>query len=177
MAARAEFEELSLIKVFDDWKPASTAVNYWVPKNTTNTFASIIFRYWRCLEERHHGFLKVEDDVQVWTDIKYRGDGTISGTPQDEWESISTLLTSWRATGKLEHEDPYPKYEEDNSEEDDSEESSGSEDCPEEKEPLPFRPLVLKVMMIRRSSQAKREAKKAKKPKTLSRVSFHLSVR
>ena len=155
-AARAGFEELSLIKVFEDWKPTKTSVNYWVPKNTTNTFASIIFRHWRRLVERSLGYFDVKYDVQVWTNLNYQGDGSISGTPQDEWGSISTLLTPRRATGKLENEDPYPKDEEDG-----SEEPSGPGD----------RPLVLKVLMISRSSQSRQTAKRVKQSGSLTRVS------
>ena len=165
-AAQAGFNELSLIKVFEDWKPTRTSVNYWVPKNTTNTLASIIFRHWRRLAERSIGHFDAKYDVQVWTDLHYRGDGSISGTPQDEWESVSTLLTPRRATGILEDEDPYPKEEED-----DPEEPSGPGDRPGVKEPLPSRPLVLKVMMVSRPSYSRRAAKRVKKSGSLTRVS------
>ena len=165
-AARAGFEELSLIKVFKSWKPTRTAMNYWVPKNTTNTVASIIFRYWRYLEERPYSYSDVEYDAQVWTDISYRGDGSITGTPQDEWESISTFLTPWRATGKLENEDPYPN-EEGDEDEDEDEELEGTGD----------HPLVFKVLMIGRSSQSAWAAMRAKKLGSLTRVSsFNLRL-
>jgi hypothetical protein len=175
---QTEFEEIALIKVFNDWRPSRTAVNYWVPRNTTNTFASINFRHWRYLAETFNGFAMATHDVEVWTDLNYRGDGVINGHRQYEWESLSKCMSPMRATGKLEKEEPYSEEKDDSSGE--SSESPESEGDSGRLEPVSFRPLVLKVLASPwRGDESKRAEKKAERKAkgmaNLTRVSFRFS--
>jgi uncharacterized protein YegL len=97
--------EQCLIKVYDT--NSTELFNYWITKSTTNTLASVLFRFWRYNEENWRSYSS--HDMDVWTDMHYGGDGVSVGTPRDHWKNLSSLLTATHATGTMQREDIYAK--------------------------------------------------------------------
>jgi hypothetical protein len=155
-SANTEFEEMCLIKAY--WDHDSVLFSYWVPKKVNKTLASIIFRYWRYTFKLNPYAAK--RDIQVWTDMRYWGDETCRGYPQDHWEELSMFLTSSHAAGTLTEESVYSKQDK----EDDDDLYSGGDDAIGASAFGPGRkPLVLKVLL-------REQKKKGSGVKNLSRV-------
>jgi hypothetical protein len=102
--------EQCLIKVYETNE--RELFNYWTTKSTTNTLASILFRFWRYNEERWRSFISHDQDV--WTDMKYGGDGVSVGYVKEHWMNLSRLLNGANASGSLKSEPIYTKSGSDN---------------------------------------------------------------
>jgi hypothetical protein len=156
-----DFEELALVKVYK--YPDDVLFSYWIPKNTTNSMTSILFRYWRHESRKILGFSP--EDVDVWSDLDYRGDGYFVGIPHTPWDDLSALLTPEHSTGILEREKVYINRGEDAFEKsDDSTDEYGTSSNQKHAE----QPLVLKVYLgIHKSANSSEQ-------KNLSRVRSEL---
>lgn len=99
-AANADLEELCLIKVYRQRN--QMVFSYWIPRRTTNTFASVIFKYWRHLFGTD--YQQYIHDLFPWTGMADQGDGHLSGTPHDHWDKLSGFLNRRHATGQLKNE-------------------------------------------------------------------------
>lgn len=100
-ALDAEFEKLCLIKVYHR-REDEMLFSYWVPRRTTNTFASVFFKYWRYLFD-HNPHQRISEIVP-WTGTKDKGDGHLSGDRHDYWDKLSDFLNASDASGMLEEE-------------------------------------------------------------------------
>lgn len=96
-ADQSEFEEISLVKVY--WQPNNALFAYWIPRSSTNSLASIVFRHWRYRAESSR--LSDALDLVVWTDMENMGDGERAGRPRNHWKSIAKYLTPTHAAGNL----------------------------------------------------------------------------
>ena len=159
------FEELSLIKVYKH--PDDVLFSYWIPKNTTNSMTSILFRYWRHDSQKKWSFWP--QDVDVWSDLEYSGDGHFVGTPRSPSEDVSALLTPEHATGILGKEKVYKSKGEDES---DNSDDSTDEYSISNNQTHTEQPLVLKVYLAEHRSAKSR--KRSRQQKDLSRVRSEL---
>lgn len=98
---KVEPEDLALVKVYHG-KHNEHLFSFWIPRNTKQSLASIIFRFWRF--EAEYQFQSEGYDVEVWMNARYVGDGQIGGTRREHWETLDSLLTPRYATGILEDE-------------------------------------------------------------------------
>ncbi|PVH87391.1 hypothetical protein DL98DRAFT_448903 [Cadophora sp. DSE1049] len=138
-----KFEELCLIKVFH--KTDKVLFSYWVPKNTANTFASVVFKYWRFQASKDNWYYT--SNLLAWTGMTQEGDRHLRGHPQDPWDRLSQYLNPHSATGKLSYEtvfDNDPSDIDRNSDEEKDEDEDGDVDMDGLTPPSP---LVLKVYM------------------------------
>jgi hypothetical protein len=152
-AADADLEELCLIKVYRNYD--QMAFSYWIPRRTSNTFASVVFKYWRYLFKS--GSSQPNHDLMAWTGMTDQGDSHVCGRVHDHWDRLSTFLDPFHAKGKLKNEklcDPEsPELEYDSDEDVEMEDHQIAS------------PLVLKVFLGGKPSV------KNKSGKNLSRVS------
>lgn len=132
----ADLEELCLVKAYR--QRDQMAFSYWVLRRTTNTFASVIFKYWRHLFKTHSS--QYIHDLVPWTGMADQGDGHLSGTPHDHWDRLSGFLNRRHATGQLKNEKLCGSDSSDISDEDDDD-IYGMEDRPVAS------PLVLKIWL------------------------------
>ena len=78
-------KDRTLIKVYQG-REHMRLFSYWVDRTRVLPYASVIFRYWRYLaEERGQDFDK---DVDIWTEIRYVGDGKCVGRLNSHWDGI-----------------------------------------------------------------------------------------
>jgi hypothetical protein len=150
-AGVADLEELSLVKVYT--QSSQMAFSYWIPRRTTNTFASVIFKYWR--RRFKNDSWQYISDLIPWTGMNDQGDGHLSGHFHDHWEKLSGFLNRRDCTGQLKNEKLCESG------------SSESEDDIYDDEDLEqgISPLVLKIWL------GGKPASKNKSGKNLSRVS------
>ncbi|KAF1833256.1 hypothetical protein BDW02DRAFT_599244 [Decorospora gaudefroyi] len=93
-------EELCLVKVYEDLAD-DPIVSYWLPKNTTKTLTSVVFRYY------HQRFTTqlvtpVEDPFVFWIRLRDIGDSKIFGRCVDKhWDPISGYFNAVDSTGNL----------------------------------------------------------------------------
>jgi hypothetical protein len=164
----AAFEELSLIKVYRDTD--EVLFSYWVPKNNSNSMASILFRYWR--HDSQKVLLFGPEDVDVWSDLKYNGDGYFTGIAHSPWMGVSALLTPEHATGILGKEKVYINEGKGTSDDSWKDTSDDSDDSTEydalAKQNHTEQPLVLKVYLEKHRSPESRQ--RSRQQKHLSRV-------
>lgn len=98
---KVESEDLALVKVYQG-KHDDHLFSFWIPRNTKQSLASLIFRFWRFDAEYQS---QSEDyDVEFWINARYVGDGQICGTRREHWDTLGSLLTPRYATGILEDE-------------------------------------------------------------------------
>jgi ubiquitin-protein ligase len=80
-------EKMCLVKVYES---SSELFSYWIPQDTSHSMASIIFRYWRFrLSVPRRSFTK---DQEVWSDLKYGGDGAMFGKLHNHWDPLANAL-------------------------------------------------------------------------------------
>jgi hypothetical protein len=101
VAADADLEELCLIKVYSR-QHDKVVFSYWIPRRTTNTFASVVFKQWRHLFKNDSQ--QYIYDLMPWTGMTDEGDGHLSGMYHDHWEKLSGFLNAHYATGSLKDE-------------------------------------------------------------------------
>ena len=100
-------KELALIKVYHG-RDHINLFSYWIKRSDVHLYASVIFRYRRYLaEERGQDF---DEDVDVWTEIRYVGDGRCVGRLNSHWDTIPCGELA-RSTGILGPEPLYSKPE------------------------------------------------------------------
>ena len=99
---KVESEDLALVKVYQG-KDSDYLFSFWIPRNTKQSLASLIFRFWRF--DAEYQFQSEDYDVEIWTNCQYIGDRIISGQTHEHWENLGSLLTPEYATGNLEDEE------------------------------------------------------------------------
>jgi hypothetical protein len=155
-AADADLEELCLIKAYRQHD--HMVFSYWIPRRTTNTFASVIFKYWRHVfktDSRQYIY-----DLVPWTGMSDQGDSHLSGTPHEHWDKLSGFLNLRHATGQLKNENLCGSDSPDTSDDDDL---YGTEDQ------RVASPLVLKIWL---GGKPKNTNKSGKNLSRVSRVLF-----
>ncbi|KAI1497609.1 hypothetical protein F5X99DRAFT_432867 [Biscogniauxia marginata] len=83
--------DMCLVKVYGN--DHQHEFSYWVNRDTPKTMASVVWKYWR----HHFGKGPVYMGMkQVWTGMKYMGDGKIVGYPESNTQELSTYLNNKR---------------------------------------------------------------------------------
>lgn len=99
--------EMCLVKVFTHFPHEKETFAFWVPRDTTDSLASVTWKYWRhrSLTERH---LEL-GPAQVHTNVREFGDGWILPERRNSTGKLAAFLTPDRCTGRLEAEDLFSK--------------------------------------------------------------------
>lgn len=100
MILQDEAPEMCLVKVFKSTD--EQLFGFWVPKNTTNTLTSVIWKYWRYNSSTRRN-VEVENS-QVKTDVRRFGDGWYNCSSPDITARLAAYLTPSCCTGQLESE-------------------------------------------------------------------------
>jgi hypothetical protein len=90
----------AMVKVYQD---SDMLFSFWVKRGIPQTFASIIWKYWRHQWDRE-SWRGVHDNIGdpvVWTDIRSDGDGMRLGWPKKHTESLTPRLSRPYCHGKL----------------------------------------------------------------------------
>ncbi|KAF7502960.1 hypothetical protein GJ744_004774 [Endocarpon pusillum] len=95
-------EEMCLIKVYESY---SELFSYWIPRDTSHTMASIIFRSWR-FKLSSLGVIQALDQ-EVWSVLEYGGDGVIYGQRHDHWDLLAKALNKMELRKLVASEGPY----------------------------------------------------------------------
>ena len=93
----------ALIKIY---RRRNHLFSYWVPRRNSLTFTSLIFRHWRYLAERGKS---LEHDVDIWTEMRYSGDGGCQGQFNDHWIAMMPALQPLYGLGILSDEELFLK--------------------------------------------------------------------
>ena len=100
----SDIEELCLVKVYCHTNYQDCVVSYWLPKQTTNSVSSTLFRYYRQRFMKQSTY-QVEQPYVFWTGLRNAGDGQHRGrTVDNHWKPISRFFNTSSSTGKLEKE-------------------------------------------------------------------------
>lgn len=101
-AVQGAIPEMCLVKVFEYNHQEKETFAFWVPRDTPNSLASVIWKCWRhrSLTERH----LEPRPVELRTNVKAIGDGWIRFTKRNSTESLAAYLTPEHCTGHLERE-------------------------------------------------------------------------
>jgi hypothetical protein len=151
----SDIEELCLIKVYRDSDYQNSVVSYWVPKQTTKSLESTVFRYYR---ERfmQKSTWHVEEPFVFWTGLRDTGDNHVVGNMvEDHWGPIARYFNRTNSTGKLTKESVVDKLNNDD----------GSDDIDHDDTILDNSTLVFKLALGRPPSSSK-----SKNRDTLSRL-------
>ncbi|KAI4854045.1 hypothetical protein E4T44_00446 [Aureobasidium sp. EXF-8845] len=136
---------LCLIKVYVEYSRMD--FSYWVPKDTSKSFMSILTKYWR-FQWTKQPWLDYKKQ-EIWTDLKENGDDQLLGSIALNAEFLQNYLTPYHASGTLQAENVYKNGSQNSS---DAEYSDSDEDDEESS-----KPLVLKVNVSKVSSREKSE--------------------
>ncbi|POS69278.1 ubiquitin-conjugating enzyme [Diaporthe helianthi] len=98
--AQGETPEMCLVKVYELNEEELFA--FWVPSDTTNSFASLIWKYWRY--QSFGRSLAAPERRIVMTDVRDAGDGWFHRNIPEMTERLASYLTLRHCTGKLEPE-------------------------------------------------------------------------
>ncbi|KAK3715699.1 hypothetical protein LTR37_006924 [Vermiconidia calcicola] len=80
-------------------------VGYWIKRDTAQTLASILWKFWRSRFQRSaHVYVS---DRQVWTDMESSGDNLLRGSPQAITDSLGIYLNRANCFGHLGEEKVY----------------------------------------------------------------------
>ncbi|KAG9594053.1 hypothetical protein KCU77_g6237, partial [Aureobasidium melanogenum] len=94
---------LCLIKVYTgDNRPDFC---YWIPKDTGNSFMSLMTKYWR-FKWTNQPWIDYKKQ-EIWTDLRSNGDDHYLGNIPENSELLRTYLTPYHAYGLLEAESVY----------------------------------------------------------------------
>jgi hypothetical protein len=100
LTKNSEREDLCLVKVYED-STYTNVVSYWLPKNTTKSLASAVFRYYR-QKFTERSTAPVNDPFIFWTRLKFVGDNHLRGNAINRhWDPISRYFNRKDSTGKL----------------------------------------------------------------------------
>lgn len=136
----------------------SPKFSFWMPKGTRNSMSLIIFRHWRYMTEK--GQPIYDNDVDIWTNMRYNGDNQVVGERKNHWDNLSSM--NFRTANVHTNDALYAI---------DGETDPGTD--PE----VPAKNMkVLKVSIYQHRSEASVEQDKKKKEKKLSRVWSSLLV-
>lgn len=102
-SVRVEPQEFFLLKAYQSRD--NPVFSYWVPRKSSLSFASVIFRKWRYNAEAGQG-LK-DCDVDIWTELRHAGDSQIFGRPNPHWNKIWPFPASENGAGVLAHKKLY----------------------------------------------------------------------
>jgi hypothetical protein len=92
-----------LIKLYEDTE--DMLFGYWVKRDTTQTMASVLWKYWRYMfSSRRHVSTK---EKQVWVSMSHSGDGLMRGNPTENTEMLATYFTRAHCFGHLGEEKVY----------------------------------------------------------------------
>lgn len=94
---------LCLIKVYTSYSRMDFA--YWIPKYTSDTFMSVMTKYWR-FRWTQQPWLDYKKQ-EIWSDLKSKGDDHYQGSRPTSAESLQDYLIPFHAFGKLEAESAY----------------------------------------------------------------------
>ena len=78
---------------------------YWVKKDTTQTMASVIWKFWR--HQFRNSIYVFPTEKQVWTDLSHSGDGLLTGQPQLTTDKLANFLNNRHCFGHLGAEKVY----------------------------------------------------------------------
>lgn len=94
--------EMCLVKVFGCTDDEKEIFAFWVPRNTTNSLASVIWKFWRhrLVNKRRLG----PGPVKLQTNLEKMGDGWFRSTRCKSTERLAAYLTLGQCTGHLEPE-------------------------------------------------------------------------
>lgn len=154
--------ERVLIKVYNNRADSRTPIfTFWILKSTKSTVGTILFRYWA------HNAGSTANSYEVWTDIRYTGDGHINGQHLKPWQPLAGPLSSSLLDGTTEDNDPlYKKIVED---EFTIEGAHNPHNPPEKKA------KVLKLLLVPQRPATRKKQKDI--GKTLTRVGFFSRTR
>ncbi|KEQ76394.1 hypothetical protein M436DRAFT_38338 [Aureobasidium namibiae CBS 147.97] len=136
---------LCLIKVYSNYSHMAFA--YWVPRDTDNTFMSVVTKYWR-FQWTSQPWLSYTKQ-EVWAGLASNGDNHYLGTLPTSAELLRDYLTAYHAFGSLHAE---PVYRNQSTGLSDSHGSDSEEDDEEDS-----KPLVLKLHISQVSTRKKSE--------------------
>lgn len=98
--AKDEVPEMCLVKVFDSTIELET-FGFWVPRDTTDTLTSVIWKYWRYQSGRGRD---IELGLTIMMNVKEKGDGWFSSHYPENTKRLAAFFTPAECTGKLERE-------------------------------------------------------------------------
>ena len=96
----------ALVKVYGPDK--QFVFSYWVPKSTTVTITSVLYKYWRKVVSSW-GLASHTKSLVTWTNMLDNGDGHSVGHVRETYEKLRTFLTPEHASGSFEDEDVFDK--------------------------------------------------------------------
>lgn len=131
---------MCLVKVFSS-SFQEVLFSYWVKKDTTQSMASVLWKYWRHCADTHRHISPAMK--QVWTHMTLKGDGLARGHPQDNAGKLAAHFTRGECFGHLASE---ALYRDDN-------EGDGQDDD------LQPKPLVLKLLITTRNKARRKDLK------------------
>ena len=99
-ASTTRAQDHALIKVFES---SEMLFSFWVPRMTSGTMQTIIWKYWRNNQECE-GDAGMRD-VEVWTNMSSSGDGLMAGHIRPHTDRLSLYLNATHCNGKLEDEE------------------------------------------------------------------------
>jgi hypothetical protein len=92
-----------LIKLYED--TGDMLFGYWVKRDTIQTMASVLWKYWRYVFSSRRRVSTKEK--QVWASMSHTGDGLMRGNPADNTEMLATYFTRTNCFGHLGEEKVY----------------------------------------------------------------------
>jgi hypothetical protein len=92
-----------LIKVYQ--RMDSMLFGYWVKKDSPQTLATILWKYWRQQFSNKH--MVFPSEKQIWMDLSNDGDDSLIGQPKQSTDTLSRYLNRSHCTGRLEDEKVY----------------------------------------------------------------------
>ncbi|KAI4677039.1 hypothetical protein J4E81_010999 [Alternaria sp. BMP 2799] len=129
----SDIQELCLVKVYHHSDYKNSVVSYWLPKQTTNSIASTVFKYYR-QRFMNRSSCPVGPPFFFWTNLQNTGDGHHTGSTEDHWEPISQFFNNDSCTGRLEEEEMIDDFLND-----DNSDDTGHEDTARGNHPLVFK--------------------------------------
>jgi ubiquitin-protein ligase/Mg-chelatase subunit ChlD len=158
-------EPMCLVKVYS---LTSELFSYWIPRDTSHSIASILFRYWRFRASSSRGLSGGHQDI--WSGLEKGGDGLFLGERHNHWDLLANTfnhLSSWKLLS-AEELLAVPLLEE----------SSRTDTIPANNIPsnLPTRYRVLKVALFPYRSPETMEFERNEKLRRLTRLAVSKQV-
>jgi ubiquitin-protein ligase len=98
--------DLALVKVYDH--NHDLAVSYWVNRYSSQSTASVQWKYWRALSENPQPTPLAIQPLEFWTNMSSSGDGLSSGMPHpDSTDRLNFYLNRGYCFGHLGHEEVF----------------------------------------------------------------------
>jgi ubiquitin-protein ligase len=168
-------EKGCLVKVYES---SSELFSYWIAQDTPHTMASIIFRYWR-FKLLAPG-LRFRRDQEVWSALRYGGDGVRFGTRHDHWDLLVNALDLLSPRKLAPREQLCSASSMDESSDTDSQTSSGSVGDTSQTDAVSVAPAdlyrVFKVELSRYKDPEVTESKRREELRRLTRLDVSKQV-